>query len=136
MTSCQSCGKLIASGTGETLCRACRTEAREAAETAAAPPPAAGPMPEIEVSAAEEVDPRACVRCRKRHAMEDSDFCVGCQLELISALGDAAEEIFRTPPPPPLPPVASPTSLMNDLEEKRERTATSRIRVVGAAKIK
>jgi len=55
---------------------------------------------------------------------------------LVAALGEAAEEVFRHPPAPPAPPVASPASLMSDLEDKRERTATSHIRVVGAARIK
>lgn len=123
MTSCESCGKLIASGTGERLCRACR------AENLAVPPA-------MQTPATAEVGEVPCVRCRRHIAMEDSHFCLGCQLELVNALGDAAEELFRTPPPAPLPMVSSTVSLMHDLEEKRDRTATSHIRVVGAVKIK
>jgi len=136
MTQCELCGKLIASGTAESLCRTCRAAARETAREVAreylAPEPEAPP---VETDAVDAEAPR-CVRCRKHDAMPDSHFCVGCQLELVHALGDAAEELFRTPPPPPPPPVASPVSLMKDLEEKRMRTATSHMRVVGGVKIK
>lgn len=132
MTSCHSCGKLIASGTGEQMCRACRMAAREATQPpAAVPEPASGapsPAPEPEVD--------LCVRCRSHPALADSDFCLACNLELVAALGDAAEEVFRHPPAPPEPPVASPASLMSDLEDKRDRTATSHMRVVGGVRIK
>lgn len=127
MISCHVCGKLIASGTGEIACRACRMAAlNEAVESQEE-------VPVTEVDQQPEVyPPEKCVRCRRNEAMEDSEFCVGCQLELVSALGDAAEAIFRIPPQP----LPSPVSLRSELEEKRERTGTRRLRVVGAAKIK
>lgn len=131
MTSCQACGKLIASGTGEELCRACRL-AKQAAEQPAAPPPTSEPAAE---SPPEERE-LLCVRCRRHAAIDDSEFCLGCHLELIAALGEAAEEVFRTPPAPPAPPVSSAVSLMSDVADKRDRTATSRIRVAGGVKIK
>jgi hypothetical protein len=56
-------------------------------------------------------------------------------LELVNSLGDAAEELFRTPPPP-LPPISSPASLMRDVEEKRQRTATSHMNVVGGTRLR
>ena len=132
MTNCQTCGKLMASGTGELECRACRAEARAAAIALAAvdAPPV---EPEAEVQVIIEAPP--CVRCRKHSAMDDSHFCLGCQLELVNSLGDAAEELFRTPPPP-LPPISSPASLMRDLEEKRQRTATSHMSVVGGTRLR
>ena len=77
-----------------------------------------------------------CVRCRKHAAMIDSEFCLACQLELVSLRGDAAHELFLVPPQPPKPPVSSSVSLMSDIDDKRERTATSHIRVAGATKIK
>lgn len=132
MNHCDTCGKLIASGMGESQCRACRTEARAAAHALAAGYAAAAEaLPETQ--SVMEAPP--CVRCRKHAAMEDSHFCLGCQLELVSALGDAAEELFRTPPPP-LPPVSSPASLMHDLEGKRQRTATSHMSVVGGVRLR
>lgn len=132
MTNCQTCGKLMASGTGELECRTCRAEARRmAAALAASPLPTVEPEPEVPVL----IEAPPCVRCRKRDAMEDSHFCLGCQLELVNSLGDAAEELFRTPPPP-LPPVSSSASLMHDLEEKRRRTATSHMNVVGGTKLR
>ncbi len=130
MTNCQTCGKLMASGTGELLCRACRAEANALANSHNAAPI---PEPEPEVQVIIEAPP--CVRCRKHDAMEDSHFCLGCQLELVNSLGDAAEELFRTPPPP-LPPVSSPVTLMRDVEEKRQRTATSHMNVVGGTRLR
>lgn len=137
MTNCHVCGKLIASGTAESMCRACRMAARASAEEIArsyvqviAEEQEMAPQP-----IAEPELPR-CVRCRRHEAIPDSHFCVGCQLELVNSLGDAAEELFRTPPPPPLPPVASTVSLMHDLDEKRQRTATSHMRVVGGTKLR
>jgi hypothetical protein len=132
MTNCDTCGKLMASGTGELQCRACRAEARAAAKALA-----------VEYAVAVEAEPEVpvvieappCVRCRKHDAMEDSHFCLGCQLELVNSLGDAAEELFRTPPPP-LPPISSPASLMRDVEEKRQRTATSHMNVVGGTRLR
>ena len=133
MIHCNNCGKLIASGTGETQCRACRAEARAAAHALAVEYTAPIEIEEIPVEATIEAPP--CVRCRKNAAMADSHFCLGCQLELVSSLGDAAEELFRTPPAPD-PHVSSPASLMHDLEEKRQRTATSHMRLVGGTKLR
>ena len=134
MTNCQSCGKLIASGTAELLCRACRAAARASEEASRTEVPASAPEPVT----APSTPPReaVCVRCRRHPSIDDSAFCLGCNLELVAALGDAAEEVFREPPAPPAPSVSSPASLMSDLEEKRDRTATSRIRVVGGVRIK
>lgn len=135
MTSCESCGKLIASGTGETLCRACREAARAAAQS----PDAGPPVEKVQDAAAVAITPfddSMCVRCRRHPTLVDTDFCLGCYLELVASLGDAAEEVFREPPVPPEPPVASVTSLMSDIEAKRERTATSHLDVVGGVKIK
>lgn len=133
MVQCETCGKLMASGTGETQCRACRTEARAAAQALAlqTAAPTAGP----ESPAPVPTEEAPCVRCGKKDAMVDSHFCLGCQLELVSALGDAAEELFRTPPVPDHD-VSSTVSLMHDLEEKRQRTATSHMRLVGGVKLR
>lgn len=133
MNHCDTCGKLIASGTSETQCRACRAEARAAAHALAVEYTAPTEVEETPEQA--EIEPPPCVRCRKNAAMADSHFCLGCQLELVSSLGDAAEELFRTPPAPD-PDVSSPASLMHDLEEKRQRTATSHMRLVGGTKLR
>lgn len=130
MTSCQSCGKLIASGTAEHLCRACRDALHgRKRET---------PAPKLEppLDAAQGPDLELCVRCRRYPILADSEFCLSCNLELVASLGDAAEEVFRHPPEPPKPPVASPASLMSDIDEKRDRTATSHMRMVGGARLK
>lgn len=134
MIQCQTCGKLMASGTGELQCRTCRAEAIATAKALAVEYKISATH-QTEIDAPTEIAPPLCVRCRKRDAMDDSHFCLGCQLELVNSLGDAAEELFRTPPPP-LPPVSSPASLMHDLEEKRQRTATSHMRVVGGTKLR
>ena len=134
MTSCEVCGKFIASGTGELLCRACRTEARAESSTPPSAPEAPAEREGERVAAI--VAPDLCVRCRRHPSIVDSEFCLGCHLELIAALGDAAEEVFRHPPAAPAPPVASPASLMSDLEDKRDRTATSHMRVVGGVRLK
>ena len=133
MIHCDTCGKLIASGTGETQCRACRVEARAAAHALAIEYIA--PVEEQENPEPDVIEAPPCVRCRKNAAMADSHFCLGCQLELVSSLGDAAEELFRTPPAPE-PDVSSPASLMHELEEKRQRTATSHMRLVGGTKLR
>lgn len=132
MTNCDTCGKLMASGTGESQCRACRAESRAAAKALAADYAAAV---ESEPEEPVVIEAPPCVRCRKYDAMEESHFCLRCQLELVSSLGDAAEELFRTPPPP-LPPISSPASLMRDVEEKRQRTATSHMSVVGGTRLR
>lgn len=129
MIHCDTCGKLMASGTGENLCRACRDEARALAITYTAPTE----VEELPVEVSIETPP--CVRCRKNAAMADSHFCLGCQLELVSSLGDTAEELFRTAPALD-PDVSSPASLMHDLEEKRQRTATSHMRLVGGTRLR
>ncbi len=134
MEQCKTCGKLMDASRGQTQCYACR--AAEAASDEA-PERDRASLPDEQP---DEIDYLAgaepCVRCRKHLAMVDSEFCLACQLELLSLLGDAAHELFQTPPPPPKPPVSSAVSLMNDVEGKRDRTPTSRVRVVGGVKIK
>lgn len=136
MIRCDTCGKLIDASKGVTTCRACRDAAMiQASEDA---PPTE--EEEREAEGEELVNPllgdRPCARCRKNQAMVDSEFCLTCQLELLSILGDAAHDLTKVPPPPPKPPVSSSVSLMRDLEDKRERTATSHLRIVGATKLK
>lgn len=139
MDHCETCGKLIQQGEGQ--CYACRRNPESRPERARdmTTPVVARPVDAREVPATAEDDvyrKEPCVRCRKHAAMVDSDFCLSCQLELLSLLGEAAHELFQTPAPPPKPPVSSSVSLMNDVDGKRDRTATSRIRVVGGAKLK
>jgi hypothetical protein len=133
MVQCERCGKLIDATADTTRCRTCRDE-EDASEVVTPPRPA--PPKEPVVSDDEPFGKEPCVRCRKHLAMVDSEFCLACQLELLSLLGDAAHELFNTPPPPPKPKVSSSVSLMSEIEDKRSRTATSHIRVVGGAKIK
>jgi hypothetical protein len=138
MEHCDHCGKLIQAG--EIRCRACRVELPLDPEDGALPPDAA--VPDVRNVVAGDrgtEDPyrdEPCVRCRKHPAIRESEFCLACQLEMLSLLGEAAHDVFQVAPAPPKPPIASPASLLSDLEEKRDRTATSRIRVVGASKIK
>lgn len=136
MEHCDLCGKLIQIGEGR--CRACRREAELSSDAKSSPksePREAVPAPEPD-DADDPYQDELCVRCRKHYAIKESDFCLACQLELLSMLGGAAHELFQEAPPPPKPPIASPASLMSDLDAKRERTATSRINVVGGVKIK
>lgn len=137
MIRCDSCGKLIDASKGVTTCRACRDAAL--VQVSEESPPSDGAEQakgEREASVDPLVGESPCARCRKNRAMVDSEFCLTCQLELLSILGDAAHDLTKAPPPPPKPPVSSSVSLMNDLESKRERTATSHLRIVGATKLK
>ncbi len=139
MQNCETCGRLISAPRGVTQCLACRQAARAPKPEVLPETPLVSERDIPDKAAPEEISYKrdeSCVRCRKHHAMVDSEFCLACQLELLSLLGDAAHDMFQTPQPPPKPPVSSAVSLMNDVEEKRDRTATSRIRVVGAAKLK
>ena len=133
MVQCERCGKLIDESGDSTQCLACR---REEVSTEDVAPSTAAPAKEPVAKDDEPLGKEPCVRCRKHLAMVDSEFCLACQLELLSLLGDAAHELFNTPPPPPKPKVSSSVSLMSDIEEKRDRTATSHIRVVGGVKLK
>ena len=77
----------------------------------------------------------ACVRCGRHEAMEASDFCINCKVDLFRSFGEASHELFtdmaslgqRT---------GSLGNTMSTLEQKRSRTATSRINVVGARPLK
>jgi hypothetical protein len=133
MNHCGKCGKLMASGTGEPLCRACREEASASADALMIEQ--IDDSGDLEIPVQFEVEVLSCVRCGKHPAVFDSHFCAGCKLALVNALGDAAEELFRTPPAPD-PDVSSPASLMHDLEGKRQRTATSHMRLVGGTKLR
>ncbi len=80
----------------------------------------------------ETVDP--CVRCGEREAVEGRDLCVNCNLDLHHRFGMAARDLFGRfgvqSEPSRGPSVAAA------LEDKRARTATSRINPVGMPRIK
>ncbi|MBI2434088.1 MAG: hypothetical protein HYV26_14615 [Candidatus Hydrogenedentes bacterium] len=50
--------------------------------------PASAPLPEWKTL------PNVCVRCETQPAVEGSDFCLLCNLELYKALGEAAHTLF------------------------------------------
>lgn len=120
MKHCNTCGKLMDSHSRDDECHACRAE-RDA--LAGIPQPEPSPEPEE----------MPCEHCRKHPRIEGSDLCVGCQLELAYTLSHASHELSHTPPRP-LPSVSSPMSLLNDLEEKRDRVAPSDVIIVGGVK--
>ncbi len=76
-----------------------------------------------------------CVRCSIRPRNGNAQFCLACQMELNANLGLASNELFR-----PLEPVAGGGAYATDVliayEEKRMRTPTSRINLVGGVMLK
>ena len=78
---------------------------------------------------------RRCVRCQKRRTLPDSEFCLYCKVELYSAFGDASADLFQRLELVESEP-GEATSVISALEQKRARTASSRINLVGARPVK
>ncbi len=83
-----------------------------------------------DMSGAVSVEPEpACVRCGKRPAIRDSEFCLDCHLDLYRALGDASRELFERMELVEHEP-GGHMSVISVYRRKRGRIASSRINLV------
>ena len=86
LARCRECGKLISLRPGIELCAECQLEAGLAA--------ADGTQPQDGVPFANLQPETTCTRFKMRPSLEESEFCLDCQIELVSDLGDQAKELF------------------------------------------
>lgn len=98
----------------------------------------AGPKPGASEAEREFYRLRAiprCTRCNLRPQNGNAQFCLICQTELNANLGEASAELF-----PPMEPLTERRQLIGDVltayEEKRARTPTSHINLVGGVPLK
>ena len=106
---CTECGKLIQSRQGRTLCAECAANAPEAPTQRSASEKrfidavarhsglsrgTAEPAAPKEPAAKTSKDIEECVRCKERPAVEESDLCIYCMLDLYRSLGNASNELF------------------------------------------
>lgn len=145
ISTCTSCGRLFGGKDGTALCDRCAgtgavqsepAERRNSAGTLT-PPPA---VPKAAAIVNEErmggnIGRPLCVRCKKRPASENTEVCLHCSLDLHKRLGSAASEVasrveFAVASGP------HPTNVVVALQEKRARTATSRIDPIGPKRLK
>jgi hypothetical protein len=151
IAQCAECGKLFQLEPGRKLCREC---SGEAARPMAEPKPLApvffpgsrgagdptrtetlrgvGELPPV---TAKRPQIRQCVRCNARRTLGDSDFCLHCHVDLHHSLGDAANDLltsFEFLDERAL----GPSAVLAAYEEKRARTATSRINPSGARRVR
>lgn len=146
---CPRCGRLFGKEPGKTHCLQCSGGAEEGPSTAAKKKFAITqsalyfgmPLDVVREAAgdATDADPKpaashSCVRCGERDSVEGSDFCINCSLDLHQEFGQAALELFSTVGSGEVR--AANMSLLATVEDKRARTATSRINPVGTPRIK
>jgi hypothetical protein len=138
---CRQCGKIIALEAKGGLCGECR------GEYAAVPPEPSGFVPHEVRKAAHEAPALGaylgtgtlCEECGRRPPLRDGTLCLQCRIEALHELREAAEETFER-----ILDVEEdgyfeeepPRTVAQVLEEKRARTATSRINPVGPQQIK
>jgi hypothetical protein len=106
---CTECGKLIQKEEGRSLCDECasglsrkppRPTARESQFIHAFAQRPGLPQAGVERSGRDELakathkDKEKCVRCKTKPAVEESDLCIYCILDLYRSLGDASNELF------------------------------------------
>ncbi len=145
ISHCTRCGKLFQTEPGRVLCRACNGEIAEAAPKEGVHVRSDAPnftwqeVYDVLQHAAAQHPPGErplCVRCRARHALKDSEFCLHCHVALHHDLGEASHALFTqlevlddaTPEAPP--------SVTSMLAEKRSRTAMSHINPVVMPRLK
>jgi hypothetical protein len=116
LARCANCGKLIPLDPERQVCVTC---AEDQGIPVAPPAPFADLTTEL-----------ACKRCRMRNRLEDSEFCLNCQVDIVADLGEKARELsvhMET-----LEEAHEPTSgAYESLQAKRRSTPTSHINVVG-----
>lgn len=112
MARCEDCGKLFEPHNELAVCRACaraRGEAPPEPEVDAeallrekterlmqlfSAPTKSGVRLPRQVERPIFIEGPVCTRCRKREAIEESDFCLACHLELDNALGAASRDLL------------------------------------------
>ncbi len=152
---CEQCGRLFRAMPEESLCGRCRetgdgpqlapqTErevllelmtratglSRETVEDAIKD----GTIPDASEMAS--TGQKLCGKCHEKPALPRSDYCLQCRVEYHHALGGAAKDVHERINAQPESIEGSPMSTMASLEEKRSRTATSRINPGGAKRLK
>lgn len=131
IAQCEECGRLFRLQPGRKWCSACMLEKGLEAPSEPVAEPARLTQEE------EEASPEPpCVRCRIRPAVEETEFCLYCHIDLYSALGDAASGLFQRVEVLEEEEKETSLNVLSILEDKRARTATSRINVVGARRVK
>ncbi len=154
LRQCQECGKLIQLAPGHRLCTAClgpeggEFGAREEAVGSLLDSVAdfaglkAGAMPlswmlqETESTLMQLTTKQACGRCNLRPRLQDSEFCLNCQVDLTSDLGDAATDLFYGVGTSGPAARNRPTGMAIALEEKRGRAPLGRINPVVVGRLK
>lgn len=142
MTHCRACGKIIHAAPGRRLCHACAGDLDDTNRA---------PAPEVEAlrhrakqeelilavhrrqqaergESPEQLATSLCIRCHKKPPMEASQFCLPCQVALHAEVREAAQEAEDKLQKTQRHQVKS-HRIDRALEEKRDRTASSRIQV-------
>lgn len=155
ISQCTVCGKLFRTEPHKGLCRECSLELAEGGEiievaNGVRPTPLPGdshrpPLENIQspeswdtLELSESLlpwDSLVCVRCNSRPTIQDSDFCLRCQVALFSDLGDAATELFSSAGLPDEHNRLT-SGLSAAVEEKRKRAPTRRMNPVTIGRLK
>ena len=152
ITQCRVCGKLFRTEPHKGLCRECSLELAEAGEIIEAVNDVheplhsgnthRGPLDDIDPQDTWDTfelpflgDSLVCVRCNSRPTIQDSDFCLRCQVALSSDLGDAATELFSGSGFLDKGKRAT-SGLSSAVQEKRDRAPTRRMNPVTVGRLK
>ena len=157
LSQCTKCGRLFEYTPGKQLCSECggsqaeatkpeKSVARRSTNVPRAgedrPRPQPGQLRNATKRASEEEKlfyrlramPR-CARCNTRPRNGNAQFCLACQIELNANLGSASHALLT-----PFEPVEDggvyATDILMAYEEKRRRTPTSHINMVGGVMLK
>lgn len=155
IAQCTVCGKLFRAEPHKGLCRECSLELGEAGEIIEVPntphPPVQPeqwhrlPLENIQSPDSWDTlelfespllgDSLVCVRCNSRPTIQDSDFCLRCQVALFSDLGEAATELFDSAGLPRERDRLT-SGLADAFEEKRRRAPRRRLSPVTIGRLK
>lgn len=145
MNKCQDCGRLIASDDTHLLCDVCYTQydfdlglmedaielygqnnpTRIAAHTRLSLERVQVLLEHSQLLAQDMESDTVCTNCRTASALLKSKYCLSCQLALYKSLGDeAGQAAFNQSH---LPADTRSPSLREALEEKRQRTGSTRL---------
>jgi hypothetical protein len=145
---CGQCGKLFKQEPGKELCAQCQyalEPGRHRSSPGRVPQlqdehdgSTFEPLPALLREPSGEGPPpeEHCVRCQAQTAVEGSEFCFGCNLDLYRSLGDAAELLFTSLERMEERRHSTSLNVISAYEAKRRRTATSRIDPAGARRVK
>lgn len=142
MSHCRGCGKIIHAAPGRRLCHAC---ANDLNDTNAAPTPEVDArqhrakqeelilavhrrQQEERGEDLNKLPTTLCIRCHKKPPLAESQFCLPCQVALHHEIREAAEEAEEGLRDAQRHQIKS-HRIDRALDEKRERTSSSRIQV-------